>query len=89
MTLINRTECHCPVCGAVQTWRDECRRCRTDLGVLRLLNEEIRLLNRKLVCALKDGDFRLAERVAQKLEQIDPNPLNETVLKFCSSQVTG
>ncbi|MDR3198753.1 MAG: hypothetical protein LBU34_12870 [Planctomycetaceae bacterium] len=68
----NRTKCRCPSCGAEQVWQDECRRCRTDLRELRLLNESIQSLERKLTEALEVGNYRLALRYAQKLEQIDP-----------------
>jgi hypothetical protein len=77
MILTNRTKCRCPSCGAEQVWQDECRRCRTDLRELRLLNENVHLLERKLTDALDVGDYRQAVRYAQKLEQIDPVLLNE------------
>jgi hypothetical protein len=73
----NRTKCRCPSCGAEQAWQDECRRCRTDLSELRLLNENIGLLERKLTDALDCGNYRQAVRCAQKLEQIDPILLND------------
>ncbi|MDR2115549.1 MAG: hypothetical protein LBP87_04130 [Planctomycetaceae bacterium] len=86
MILNNRTKCRCPSCGAEQTWQDECRRCRTDLRELRLLNESIQSLERKLTEALDVGDYRQAVRCAQKLEQVDPVLLKEILQQLNLSQ---
>ncbi|MDR1140506.1 MAG: hypothetical protein LBL62_02360 [Planctomycetaceae bacterium] len=89
MTPTNRTKCRCPSCGAEQVWQDECRRCRTDLRELRLLNENSLLLEQKLTDALDIGDYRQAVRYAQKLEQMDPVLLKEVLRQLSLSPDFG
>ncbi|MDR0608976.1 MAG: hypothetical protein LBG58_02605 [Planctomycetaceae bacterium] len=86
MRSTNRMKCRCPSCGAEQVWQDECRRCRTDLSELRLLNEKICSLEQKLIDALNTGDYRHAVRCAQQLKQIDPVLLSDVLLHLNLSQ---
>ena len=49
-------ECRYPTCGAVQSWRDECRRCGTDISLLRRLADESRRLQGELLDAQDTGN---------------------------------
>ena len=55
----------CPTCRAAQPWSDACRRCGSDLRLLREFAEAYR--RRRLAClrSLRSGDLRAAWRAAR------------------------
>ena len=85
---IHVTECRCPTCRNAQHWSDECRRCGTDLSLLRRLADESGQLHRVLFAALTANDFPLAERTLQRLSEISPTPVMELLLRFVKSRKT-
>jgi len=70
----------------VQPWSDECRRCGTDLSLLRRLTEESVRLQRVLLVAMTASDDALAERTLQRLMQIAPTPLLDQLLRFVTHE---
>jgi len=79
---MSATECRCPTCRNVQAWNDECRRCGTDLSLLRRLTQESVRLQRVLLVAMTAKDDSLAELTLQRLMQIDPSSLLGQLLRF-------
>ena len=75
-------ECRCPTCGAVQSWRDECRRCGTDISLLRRLADESRRLQGELLDALSDNDLSKAQCVMERLLAVSTDPLYELLHGF-------
>jgi len=80
------TECRCPTCRNVQPWSDECRRCGTDLSLLRRLAEESVRLQRVLLAAMTARDDALAELTLRRLMQIAPTPLLDQLLRFVTHE---
>jgi len=80
------TECRCPTCRKVQPWSDECRRCGTDLSLLRRLTEESARLQRVLLAAMTARDDSLAELTLQRLMQIAPTPQLDQLLRFVAHE---
>jgi len=48
-------EMTCPTCNARQVWSDECRRCKTDLSLLRQVWLTAEHERRRCLCELADG----------------------------------
>ena len=72
---IDTEVCRCPTCGATQSWRDECRRCGTEMDLLsRLMAETIKLRNEWTV-AMNAYDFQKAEQILVRLRVISPTLL--------------
>ena len=83
---MNATDCRCPTCRNVQPWSDECRRCGTDLSLLRRLAEESARLHRVLRAALATKNHSLAELTLKRLMRISPTPMLEQLLRFVNPQ---
>jgi len=75
-------DCRCPTCGAIQSWRDECRRCGTDLAELRLLDEETVTLRNAWAIAIRAGNYRRAVHLAERLRAISPTLLCELLYDY-------
>ena len=84
-TEIHTMDSRCPTCRNMQPWSDECRRCGTDLTLLRCLAEESAQLQRTLLASLAAKDDSLAELILQRLTQISPTPMMEQLLQFVKS----
>ena len=67
--------CRCPTCGATQSWRDECRRCGTEMELLRRLMAETMELRDEWAIAMNAYDFQKAERIVERLRIISPTLL--------------
>ncbi|MDR1385260.1 MAG: hypothetical protein LBJ67_15640 [Planctomycetaceae bacterium] len=78
----NQLECRCPVCGAEQAWQNECRRCRTDIRILRQLANEAYSLQRRCFEALMADDHARAKKAAEQLAQIHPTQFYEKLSRF-------
>lgn len=72
--------CRCPTCGAVQPWQAQCRRCHTELGLLRQTVQEIDLLRRRVFAALEQGDRVRSERLAERLVRLHPTVFHQALL---------
>jgi hypothetical protein len=60
----------CPTCRAEQEWSDTCRRCKSDLRLLRALALAYRQNRRACLEHLRQGDGREALRAARRCYQI-------------------
>ena len=72
---IDAEVCRCPTCGATQSWRDECRRCGTDINLLCRMAEEAMELRAEWTAAMSVYDFRKAEQIMDRLRIISPSLL--------------
>ena len=79
---INTEDCRCPTCGAAQSWRDECRRCGSDIALLRRLAEETVTLRHEWSVAMTAGNFRQAEQILDRLRIISPTVLGELLYEY-------
>ena len=79
---VNTEVCCCPTCGASQSWRDECRRCGTEIVLLRRLAEETMALQRDWAAAMKAYHFRKAEEILDQLRVISPNVLYDLLQDY-------
>ncbi len=80
-------QCRCPTCGAIQPWQDECRRCRTELVVLRRIAEETVRVRYCLLEALKENEQKIAGRLAERLVDLSPTPFHRALLKFSKNRI--
>ena len=56
----------CPTCNARQTWSDECRRCKTDLSLLRRIWRTAEAQRQQCLRALAAGRPRQAQHHARR-----------------------
>ncbi|HZW32217.1 MAG TPA: hypothetical protein VFF52_16010 [Isosphaeraceae bacterium] len=73
----------CPTCGARQAWTDTCRRCKSDL---RLLREALAAYQRHRRCGLRDlqsGRLGSALRHARRCQELRPGPESRRLLVVC------
>ena len=79
---VNTEVCRCPTCGATQPWQDECRRCGTELTLLRQLTEEAMELRNDWTIAMSTGDFQKAELIVEQLRTISPTLLCDLLRNY-------
>ena len=73
----------CPTCGAKQGWTDTCRRCRSDL---RLLREALAAYQRHRRSSLRDlhaGRLESALRHARRCQELRPGSEAQRLLTVC------
>jgi len=63
----------CPTCRAIQEWSDTCRRCKSDLRLLRGCAEAYRRSRRVCLDAMHRGQPRAALRAARECEWLRPD----------------
>lgn len=73
----------CPTCRARQEWTDQCRRCRSDLRLLRRVAEQCRLARAWALAALKKGRWREALAHARQAHALNPQPESQRLLAVC------
>jgi len=73
----------CPTCRARQEWTDQCRRCRSDLSLLRRVAEHCRLARTAALAALKKGRWLVALAHAQRAFALNPQPESRRLLAVC------
>jgi hypothetical protein len=79
----SREELRCPTCGAQQTWSDRCRRCKSDLRLLRSALEAYEH-NRELCLYYLDADNpQAAFRHAQSCHELRPSSETHRLLALC------
>jgi hypothetical protein len=79
----SREELRCPTCGVQQVWSDRCRRCKSDLRLLRAALEAYEH-NRELCLYFLDADDpQTAFRHAQSCHQLRPGPETHRLLALC------
>ncbi|MDB5388864.1 MAG: hypothetical protein JWM11_4510 [Planctomycetaceae bacterium] len=74
----------CPTCNAAQTWSDECRRCKSDLRLLRRVVEARRQHRELALRALRDGHYSTALAEAQQVHDLYPDPGSKRLLATCN-----
>lgn len=73
----------CPTCNATQTWSDECRRCKSDLRLLRRVIEARRLHRENALRAIRDNQFPTALVEAQQAYDLYPDSNSRRLLATC------
>jgi hypothetical protein len=73
----------CPTCNAVQAWSDECRRCKSDLRLLRQVVESRRLHRENAFLALRQGHYATALVEAQQSHDLYPDANSKRLLATC------
>jgi hypothetical protein len=73
----------CPTCNAAQAWSDECRRCKSDLRLLRRVVESRRSHREAALGALRDGQFTSALMHAQQAHDLYPDANSKRLLATC------
>jgi hypothetical protein len=76
-------ELRCPTCGARQEWTDTCRRCKSDLRLLRAALEAYDEHHRAGLLALDDGRLDEALRHARRCDELRPGPESRRLLAVC------
>lgn len=76
-------ELKCPTCGALQAWADACRRCKSDLRMLRAALEAYRDHRRAGLEALNHGRLEAALRHARCCHELRPGPESRRLLAVC------
>ena len=78
----NKMDCRCPVCGATQSWQEECRRCHTDISLLRQIADELFVQQQHCFEALKTNDTSRAAEAAARLVKLLPTPFFKALVEF-------
>ncbi len=73
----------CPTCRARQEWTDQCRRCRSDLRLLRRVAAHCRWARVRALAALKQGQYHQALAHAQRAHALNPQPESRRLLAVC------
>lgn len=74
----------CPTCRALQDWSDTCRRCQSDLRLLRAAAASYLRDRRQALLLLRAGDFRAALGPARRAYQLRPGPDSARLLASCA-----
>jgi hypothetical protein len=64
---------HCPTCRAEQEWSDTCRRCKSDLRLLRTFAAAYQQSRRACLESLRQGHGRAALAAARRCHQLRPD----------------
>ncbi len=83
MQTISPDELRCPTCGARQAWADTCRRCKSDLRMLRAALEAYRYHREAGLLALDEGRPDAAVHHAQRCRELRPGPESDRLLAVC------
>jgi hypothetical protein len=62
----------CPTCRAVQPWSETCRRCKSDLRLLRAFADTYEHSRRACLAAIRDGNASAASFHAQQCHSLEP-----------------
>lgn len=73
----------CPTCRARQEWTDQCRRCRSDLRLLRRVAGYCRWARARALAALNEGRWHQALVHAQRAHGLNPQPESRGLLAVC------
>lgn len=76
-------ELRCPTCGARQAPSDICRRCKSDLGLLRHAIEAHDHHRRAALLDLEAGRPESALRHARRCRELRPGPDSRRLLAVC------
>jgi hypothetical protein len=73
----------CPTCGAQQAWTDSCRRCKSDLRLLREALAAYEQHRRSTLRELDAGRLESALRHARRCQELRPGPESQRLLAVC------
>jgi hypothetical protein len=73
----------CPTCGARQGWTDTCRRCKSDLRLLRVAFEAYERHRRSSLEHLNIGHLEAALQHARKCQELWPGPEAHQLMAVC------
>jgi hypothetical protein len=73
----------CPTCNAEQAWSDVCRRCKSDLTLLRELTTAAERLRGRALRHLRAGRRREALRDARESFEMHPRGATARLLAVC------
>ena len=76
-------ELRCPTCGARQVWADTCRRCKSDLRLLRSALAAYQSHRRRCLVALDSGRLDEALRHALRCHDLRPGADSRRLLGIC------
>jgi hypothetical protein len=76
-------ELRCPTCGARQGLTDTCRRCKSDLRLLRLAIEAYERHRRESLHFLAAGQPELAVSHARRCHELEPGADSSRLLAVC------
>ena len=74
----------CPTCRASQPWSDSCRRCQSDLRLLRCFASSYHRLRRSSLQSIRSGDPRSARLAARACLDLCPSDDALRLLAVCS-----
>lgn len=74
----------CPNCRAVQDWSDACRRCKSDLRLLRAFAEDYERNRDDCLVAIRSGDARAASHHAQRCHSLEPGADSRRLLALAA-----
>lgn len=80
---LTHAEVRCPTCRARQPWSDTCRRCKSDLSLLRDVAESSTQSRRLCLRALCDGRYLEAVSHARRSYHLSPSPGAARLLSVC------
>ena len=70
----------CPTCRASQEWSDTCRRCKSDLRLLREFATAYQQARRGFAAAIRANDPRAASRLAKRCHALQPDATSRQML---------
>ncbi len=74
----------CPTCNARQAWSDQCRRCKTDLTLLRQIWLAAEMERRQCLRMLADGHPHQARRHARQYATYVGHPQAARLIGVCN-----
>jgi len=74
----------CPTCRAVQEWSDTCRRCKSDLRLLRAFAASYRRSRRDCLEGLRSGHPFEALRAARRCHALRPDAESRRLLALAA-----
>jgi hypothetical protein len=83
MEPMNAEKMHCPTCRAVQAWSDTCRRCKSDLQLLRQVAEEYTAVRRKCLFNLRHNRTDAALEQARQCFALSDDVDTRRLLTVC------
>ena len=84
MDTISSEQVRCPTCRAVQEWSDQCRRCRSDLRLLRAASATYQHHFRSCILELEAGHPQAGLGHALRCHDLHPGPDSLRLLSLCA-----
>lgn len=74
----------CPTCRAVQPWSEACRRCGSDLRLLRAAADAFHLAHERCLRRLREGKIDQAVQEWRRCEALHPGPESRRLGALCA-----